>query len=1054
MLGIPNERAIPMAADHRNMVRFSSSDSEKFELVRYALQELIMGAPAAEPQIGSHNTSESAALMYAMEAFQVTDYFEHLSSVAIPAPGTCEWVPSHVSFQDWLGSSESDMLWLRGYPGVGKTVITKHLIESVIPSRRALRNIDGKSTDWDQTGDDLLVYFFCNDSNIERKLEENILKAILHQLLTIKPNLLNALKSRIDLTRWSFVKKKAGLWGALEDVTLAAKAKTIYVVLDALDEMEPGSLEGFTAALGRLVGFVRPRIAPRQLKILVTSRPEPKIEQNLQCASIAIRSQHDVRHYITNLVEPFAVYHGFPPHSTEKVIDTLTEKAGNMFLWARLAWTRFKEGITFWSLQRVEERIQALKVLPPGLEALYGNILNRYDDPTLELLMNLFSWLIAATRPLILKELEIALGINESTNSLKDVDIGFSMETQLNIICPNLLAVNPKGCVEFIHQSFKDFLLSPDTNPRYRVDIARAHAKIATCCLRCFTFDDLDAGKIRDSISCYRIRSDTLVQCELLQYASKQWPYHAKSAPKDKRIWEAYLRLYQRRDSFGLWWVMYRYEDRFSRAHWACWANTPLPPPFQLAVALNISYFVEILVSSGVEINQRDQFFSDDGGTVLHNKNIDSKMVRYLIANGADVRMKNRRGDTPLHDALRHYDVQRFLMLLECVPAGVDLNDKDRLGNTVFQSAIAMGFLPVVAKLANDSRVELLLDDGMTPLEFACAWGKEETVRILLASSRVVEAQREKRSNDGAKMSLVFYAVLQGWEELVLYIMQKIPTDIENEVDKDGRTILHHVVMENWHDLLDQCLDRVRRPNLDKMDKNGMTALHWAAKVRNRYAAIRLLDSGAQPGISNHEGRTPLHVAAEAGSEQVLTLLLDRADMFVSEIDNQKRTVLHYAATWDFEPITRRLVNLSPMAINAKDCHGRTAAHLAALFGCPGVLNFLLDQGKTSVNASDSSGNSILHCAVEGGNEACIRNLVNRPELNINLLNDYGKCVIDVAICDHDHVRGAINRAILEERGAVYQGFWEGRPRPFQTSFVSNEESSRWHEEWQLILRK
>lgn len=50
VLGIVNERAIPIAADHRTMVRFARFNSEKFEPVRYALEELLIGAPVEEPE--------------------------------------------------------------------------------------------------------------------------------------------------------------------------------------------------------------------------------------------------------------------------------------------------------------------------------------------------------------------------------------------------------------------------------------------------------------------------------------------------------------------------------------------------------------------------------------------------------------------------------------------------------------------------------------------------------------------------------------------------------------------------------------------------------------------------------------------------------------------------------------------------------------------------------------------------------------------------------------------------------------------------------------------
>ena len=534
VLGITNERIIPIAADHRNMVKFSHYVSQKFESVRYALQELITGPPEEENPLRSKpvkyyalhimdtetdtQTSVLTDLEIAKEAFTITDYFFHLSSVPTRVPGTCEWVVEHASFQNWLSTSESDMLWLRGYPGVGKTVLTRYLIESVIPSRRVLPNTTINAAISGETEGDILTYFFCNDKDMGRKLEINILKAILHQLLTLAPSLIRALNPRIDLMGgWdAFTNQTEGYWGALEDAILAAKNKSIYIVLDALDEMDYGHLASFTAAIGKLAETVGPHIAPRQLKVLVTSRPEPEIEQNLCCASIAVRSERDVRCYVKHLVEKFAVYHAFPPDSTEKIIDTLTSKAGNMFLWAGLAWNGFRQGVTVWSRLRVEERLQSLELLPVGLEGLYENILSRYNSTMLGQLMNMFAWLIAITRPLTAKEFEFAIAMNENATRMKDLDISFSIDSQLNNLCPNLLRVNSTGHVQFEHQSFKDFLLSPKTDPRYRINILEAHAKIAIRCLRCFTLDDLNAELIRDRVSHQGLQTDTLTECELL----------------------------------------------------------------------------------------------------------------------------------------------------------------------------------------------------------------------------------------------------------------------------------------------------------------------------------------------------------------------------------------------------------------------------------------------------------------------------------------------------------------------------------------------------------
>lgn len=60
------------------------------------------------------------------------NYDLELLTIPIREPGTCEWLLSHPSFLEWRSSSSSEILWLRGYPGVGKSVLAKYLITSVL----------------------------------------------------------------------------------------------------------------------------------------------------------------------------------------------------------------------------------------------------------------------------------------------------------------------------------------------------------------------------------------------------------------------------------------------------------------------------------------------------------------------------------------------------------------------------------------------------------------------------------------------------------------------------------------------------------------------------------------------------------------------------------------------------------------------------------------------------------------------------------------------------------------------------------------------------------
>ena len=45
VLGLPTEQIIPIAANHREMVRFASINSEKFDPVKFALREVKGGRP-------------------------------------------------------------------------------------------------------------------------------------------------------------------------------------------------------------------------------------------------------------------------------------------------------------------------------------------------------------------------------------------------------------------------------------------------------------------------------------------------------------------------------------------------------------------------------------------------------------------------------------------------------------------------------------------------------------------------------------------------------------------------------------------------------------------------------------------------------------------------------------------------------------------------------------------------------------------------------------------------------------------------------------------------
>jgi ankyrin repeat protein len=152
------------------------------------------------------------------------------------------------------------------------------------------------------------------------------------------------------------------------------------------------------------------------------------------------------------------------------------------------------------------------------------------------------------------------------------------------------------------------------------------------------------------------------------------------------------------------------------------------------------------------------------------------------------------------------------------------------------------------------------------------------------------------------------------------------------------------------------------------------------AKGGHYAAAGLLLDRGAEIDAKDTQGRTPLHLAAEACFPPLVQLLLDRgADVHAR--DERKRTPLHYAARGQSKymhheghwraprrssvPIARSLIAAGAEVI-AADNRGQTPLHLAARAGNVALTEHLLAKcADVNALARDDSGRECLTPLVE-----------------------------------------------------------------------------------------
>jgi ankyrin repeat protein len=135
------------------------------------------------------------------------------------------------------------------------------------------------------------------------------------------------------------------------------------------------------------------------------------------------------------------------------------------------------------------------------------------------------------------------------------------------------------------------------------------------------------------------------------------------------------------------------------------------------------------------------------------------------------------------------------------------------------------------------------------------------------------------------------------------------------------------------------------KQDLDIRNENGETILHAACFVGNLQVVKALMDHGADPNATDHDGFTPLHTLMEGlggseNTEEVLSFMLSKS------------------------------ANL-----HKKNLSGKTILHIACEKGETGWAEKILDQG-ADVNVRDNEGNSPLHLISDQNPQAMVELLL------------------------------------------------------------------------------
>ena len=139
--------------------------------------------------------------------------------------GTCEWFTSHSLFKRWNSPTDEHgegLLFVTADPGCGKSVLSRYLVDEVLPDHR----------------ERIVCYFFFKDDFEHQKSALRAICTVLHQIFVLNRSLLteDILRKHEDQGA-KFFESFSDMWSVLL-VAAAAAHQDIVCVLDALDECQ------------------------------------------------------------------------------------------------------------------------------------------------------------------------------------------------------------------------------------------------------------------------------------------------------------------------------------------------------------------------------------------------------------------------------------------------------------------------------------------------------------------------------------------------------------------------------------------------------------------------------------------------------------------------------------------------------------------------------------------------------------------------------------------------------------------------------------------------
>ncbi|XP_062090088.1 ankyrin repeat-containing protein At5g02620-like [Humulus lupulus] len=205
--------------------------------------------------------------------------------------------------------------------------------------------------------------------------------------------------------------------------------------------------------------------------------------------------------------------------------------------------------------------------------------------------------------------------------------------------------------------------------------------------------------------------------------------------------------------------------------------------------------------------------------------------------------------------------------------------------------------------------------------------------------------------------------------------------------------------------VMEKQLSFIAKKTKDSPGKRGDSHLHLASRAGNLLRLKDILDSSSSNeslnllSKQNHEGETPLYVAAENGHSILVGEMLKYIDLQTASLAARNGyDPFHIAARQGHLDVLKEMLQVFPNLAMTTDLSNSTALHTAATQGHIDVVNLLLETDSNLAKIARNNGKTVLHSAARMGRMEVVKSLLNKDPSTGLRTDQKGQTALHMAV--------------------------------------------------------